>query len=245
MARIQDCFSPGAKPSAAMTLTRRLVSGTTLFTLSNGAVRLLAIVTMPILTSLLSPQAYGVAALVGTVINLVSVFGLAGIEMSYSRAYHSVMPPNGVSVEHYCWRFATCGALLAALMGAVVWWLFCRNSETLDRRLAILVAAGIILSVVSTMAYSRAFLAGRHRAIAMITFAAGVVAAAASVGIAIWHPDVLALLLPCSLAILIPFCFGTPSVSGLMKRSRLTRDEGVAIIKIGLAVLLQRPCIGS
>src|SRR5438477_9627948 len=114
-----------------MTLTHRLISGTTLFTLSNGVVRLLSIVTMPILTSLLSPHAYGVAALAGTVISLVSVLGLAGIDMSYSRAYHSAQPPSGVSVEHYCWRFATFGALLTALVGAVAWWLFNRDSETL------------------------------------------------------------------------------------------------------------------
>lgn len=65
-----------------MTCTRRLVSAMTQLTLSSGVVRLLSIVTMPILTALLSPQAYGVAALAGTVISLESVFGLAGVDMS-------------------------------------------------------------------------------------------------------------------------------------------------------------------
>ena len=52
-----------------MTFTRRLVSGTAQLTLSNGVVKLLSIVTMPILTTLLSPQAYGVATLLGTIIS--------------------------------------------------------------------------------------------------------------------------------------------------------------------------------
>ena len=227
---------------AAMTLARRLISGTTLFTLSNGLVRLLSIVTMPILTSLLSPQAYGVAALAGTVISLVSVFGLAGIDMSYSRAYHSAQPPSGVGVEHYCWRFAILGALLAALVGAVAWWLFNRDSEALDRRLAILIAAGIILSVVSTMAYARAFLASRHHAIAMTIIVTGVIVSAASIGIAVWRQDALALLLPMLLGYLIPvLLLGTPSLSRLLKRSHLTLNEGVALIKIGLAGVVTAP----
>ena len=78
-----------------MTFTRRVVSGTSLLTFSNGVVRLLSIVTMPILTGLLSPQAYGVAALAGTTISLDPVLALAGIDTSYLRAYHSAQPPSG------------------------------------------------------------------------------------------------------------------------------------------------------
>lgn len=225
-----------------MTLTRRLISGTTLFTLSNGVVRMLAIVTMPILTTLLSPQVYGVAALAGTVISLVSVFGLAGIDMSYSRAYHSAQPPSGFSVEHYCWRFAVFCALVTALIGAAAWWILNRNSAELDRRLAILIATGIISSVVSTMSFARAFLAARHSAIARTIVASGIITAAVSIGLAKWHPDALALLLPMLLGYLIPVLFlGTPSFSSLMKRSRLTRSEGVALVKIGLAGVVTAP----
>src|SRR5439155_15665014 len=157
-----------------MTFTRRLISATTQFTLSNGVVRLLSIVTIPILTALLSPQAYGVAALAGTVISLVSVFGMAGVDMSYARAYHSAQPPSGVGVEHYCWRFAILGALLTAVVGAVAWWFFNRDSVALDRRLAILVAVGIVFSVANTMAQTRARLAGRYRAIALTILATGI-----------------------------------------------------------------------
>src|SRR5262245_48118729 len=103
-------------------MTRTLISGISELMLSSGVVRLLSIVTMPILTSLLSPQAYGVSALAGTVISLVSVFALAGIDMSYARAYHSAQPPGGADVEHYCWRFAILGALLASMVGALAWW---------------------------------------------------------------------------------------------------------------------------
>jgi O-antigen/teichoic acid export membrane protein len=226
-----------------MTFTRRLISGTSQLTLSNGVVRLFSIVSMPILTSLLSPQAYGVAALAGTVISLVSVFGLAGIDMSYARAYHSARPPSGAGVEHYCWRFSILGALLAALFGAVAWWFFNRDSIDQDRRLAILVALGIAFSVASIMAQNRARLAGRYRAMALTIIATGIISPAASIGIAaIWRQDALALLLPMLLGNLIPvLLLGAPSIAGLAKPSGLTWNEGAALIKIGLAGVVTAP----
>jgi O-antigen/teichoic acid export membrane protein len=226
-----------------MTFTRRLISATTQLTLSNGVVRLLSIVTMPILTALLSPQAYGVAALAVTVISLVSVFGLAGVDMSYARAYHSAQPPSGVGVEHYCWRFAISGALVAAVVGAAAWWFFNRNSIALDPRLAILVAVGIVFSVANTMVQTRARLDGRYRATAVTIIATGVISMVASIGIAtIWRQDAMALLIPLLLGYLIPILLlGTPSLAGLVKPSGLTRNEGVTLIKIGLAGVVTAP----
>src|SRR4051812_24267231 len=106
-----------------MSLSRRVVTGTSLLTVSNGIVRLFSIITMPLLTRLLSPTAYGVTALIGTVISLMSVFALAGIDMSYARAYYSAEPPNGSLVEHYCWRFALTTSATAAALAAFVWWI--------------------------------------------------------------------------------------------------------------------------
>jgi O-antigen/teichoic acid export membrane protein len=226
-----------------MTFTRRLISGTSQLTLSNGIVRLLSIVSTPILTSLLSPHAYGVAALAGTVISLMSVFALAGIDMSYTRAYHSAQPPSGVSVEHYCWRFAMLGALLSAVCGALGWWFFHRDSIHQDRQMAILVALGVAFSAPSIMAHNRARLAGRYRAMALATIATGIICVAASIGIAAsWRQDALALLLPMLLANLIPvLLLGVPSVTELAKASVLTRNEGAALIKIGLAGVITAP----
>ena len=226
-----------------MTFTRRIVSGTTQLTLSNGVVRLLSIVTMPILTSLLSPQAYGVATLVGTVISLVSVFALAGIDMSYARAYHSTKPPSGADVEHYCWRFAILAALLTAVFAAVVWWFINRDSVELDHRLAILLALGIIFSLACTMAQTRARLAGRYRAMALTIIGGGIIGSAASIGIAVWwRQDALALLLPMLLGYLIPtLLLGAPSITEMTKPSGLTRTEGAALVKIGLAGIITAP----
>jgi O-antigen/teichoic acid export membrane protein len=226
-----------------MSLAQRLAGGVAILTASNGLVKMLSIVTMPILTSLLSPQAYGVATLVGTVISLVSVFALAGIDVTYARAYHNAQPPNGAVVEHHCWRFAISAALIVATLTATVWWFFYMSSTELDNRLAILLALGIVCSVAHTMAQVRARLAGRYRAMALVIAASGVICPLVSICIAAWwRQDALALLLPMLLGYLIPvLLLGVPSIAALAKPSSLARDEGVALIKIGLAGIVTAP----
>ncbi|HWO42677.1 MAG TPA: oligosaccharide flippase family protein, partial [Candidatus Eisenbacteria bacterium] len=150
-----------------MTFTGRLLSGTFQLALSNGILRLLPVATMPVLTTLLSPQVYGVTTLVGTVISLMSVFALVGIDVSYARAYHSARPPSGARVEHYCWRFAILAAVVTAVFASVGWWFINKDSVELDGCLPILVGLGIIFSVLHTMAQTRARLASRYRAIAL------------------------------------------------------------------------------
>ncbi|MEO7860391.1 MAG: lipopolysaccharide biosynthesis protein [Nitrospirales bacterium] len=225
-----------------MTFTRRLVSGTAQLALSNGVVRLLSIVTMPILTTLLSPQAYGLATLLGTIISLVSVLALAGIDVTYARVYHSVQPPNGPVVEHFCWRFAICMALTGVLLAAIVWFI-ARYFVELDYRLAIILLLGIVLSVTCKMAQTRARIGSKYRAMALTTIAAGLIGAVVSLGIAFWwRQDAVALLLPMLCAYLIPLLLlGAPSVAELMKPSGLVRGQGATLIKIGLAGIVTAP----
>jgi O-antigen/teichoic acid export membrane protein len=225
-----------------MTFARRVVSGSSQLTIGNGLVRLLAIVTMPILTGLLSPHVYGVAVLAGTIISLASVLALAGMDTSYLRAYPSAQPPNGVGAEHYCWRIAVGSAVLTGALAALGWYLLGGGSIESERELAILIGIGVVLSVLSTMAQVRALLAGRHRAMALSIVGTGIVAAALSVALAVWRQDALALLIPLVLGYLIPILLlGTPPLLMLMKRSGLKRSEGLAIVKIGLAGIVTAP----
>ena len=227
----------------SVSFTSRLVFGTLQLTISNAIARLLSIVTMPILTVLLSPQDYGVATLVGTVIFLASAFALAGIELSYARAYRSALPPSGADVEHYCWRFGMSMALPIAGFAAGLWWAIYRESVELDYRLAILVALGIIFSVGHTMAQTRARLAGRYGAMAATMIAVGIMVAVTSVGIAVWwRQNALALILPMLLGYLLPvLLLGAPPITGLAKPSRLTSGDRVALVKIGLAGVVVSP----
>lgn len=226
-----------------MTFARRFLSGTVQLTLSNAVVRLVSIVTMPILTALLPPHAYGVASLVGTVVSLVAVFALAGIDMSYSRAYHSSKPPSGAVVEYFCWRFAILMALLTAALAALVWWLLSGDSSGLDQGMTVIIAIGIVVAVGNTMALTRARLAGRYRAMAITIVAGGIVGSMLSIGIAVWwRQDALALLLPMLLIYLLPMLMlGAPPITALFKPSGMARDNAASLIKIGLAGVVTAP----
>jgi O-antigen/teichoic acid export membrane protein len=226
-----------------MTFARRVLSGTSYLTLSNGFVRMFSIITMPILTRLLSPKAYGVTSLVGTVISLAAVFALAGLDVSYARAYHSAKPPNGAVVEHYCWRHALAAGLLSAVIVATGWWYVYSNSTEVASGLAVLVALGIVSSVANAMALTRARLAGRYVVMARTTIITGITTLLVGIGIAVWwRQDALALLIPMVLSYLVPvLLLGTPSIAGLVRPSTLQRKDGLSLVGIGLGAIVTAP----
>ncbi|HEX4883202.1 MAG TPA: oligosaccharide flippase family protein, partial [Casimicrobiaceae bacterium] len=195
-----------------MTLARRVLSGTGLLAASNGAVRLLSFVTMPVLTRLLAPDAYGEAALAGTVVSLASVLALAGVDTTYLRAYHSATPPSGPTAEQYCWRFGIATSAAAAVLAGLAWPALRPGPVEHEALLALLIGAGVLFSVLATLAQVRALVAERHAAMAAVIVATGGAAAAASIALAFWRGDVLALLVPLALApALTVLLLGTPA----------------------------------
>ncbi len=226
-----------------MTFARRVLTGTAYLTLSSGSVRLLSIVLMPIVTRLLSPQAYGVASLAGTVISLATAFALAGLDVTYARAYHSVQPPNGRVVEQFCWRVSLLGATVTAAIAGGAWlWLGTLYAE-FNSAFAVFVALGIVAAVANTMAQVRARLASGYRRMALAIVVSGIVGAAANIAIAVWwRQDAVALLASMLLGYLTPaLLLGAPPVSDLAETSILTREEGLSLIKIGLAAVVTAP----
>lgn len=225
-----------------MTLTSRVASATAQLTLSSASVRLLSLVTMPVLTHLLAPSAYGTAAMAGTVVSLVSVFGLAGMDMSYVRAYHSSSTLSGQAVELFAWRYAlgagivSCALLLAS-------WHVIADMFSLPEYLGGLLGIGVILSLASTMAQARARINNRYRAISISLVASGLGVAAVSLGVAQWwRQDELPLILSIGAGYLIPLLIlGSPSLAQLYKSSGLSPNDRRKIFTIGLAGTVTAP----
>ncbi len=226
-----------------MSLTRRLVSGTLQLTLSSVMVRLMSVVTMPILTSLLSPEAYGEAALVGTIISLMSVLALAGIDMSYARAYRSTTPPNGLAVELFAWRFALAGGLLAGISGSAGWYFWIADSFALNQWLAVFLGVGIVLSVASTMAQVRARLSGSYRRLSVAIVMGGALSVLVSIGVAAsWRQDAMPLILAALAGYAGPLlALGMPRIDGLVARSGLDGGQIRSLVRIGLAGVITAP----
>lgn len=224
-----------------MSLARRVASGTSQLMVSNLAARLLALVTMPILTGLLSPDVYGSAALAVTLISLLSVFALAGVDVSYVRSYQNKNHHNPDAVEAYAWRFALATSAMVALTAWIAW-PYLADALGLEGYLILFVVVGIIASVAQTMAQARARLANRYRLLSASVLIAALGAAAAAIAMAWWRRDVMALMTATVLASLIPvIMLGIPPLRCLVRRSGLDSTARSSIFQVGVAAVFSAP----
>lgn len=225
-----------------MTLTQRITSATAQLTLSNASVRVLSLVTMPILTHLLAPSAFGTAAMAMTVVSLISVFGLAGMDMSYVRGYRANLHLSNQGIESFAWRYSL-GAGLLLCIGVILGWKIIADTFSLPSYLGELLGAGVVLSLANTMAQARARLNNRYRAMSISIVVSGLVSAAVSLGGAHWwRQDELPLILAIIAGLLIPLVMlGTPSISQLRKSSGLSPKDRHNVFMIGLAGIVTAP----
>lgn len=231
-----------AVASVEPSLSRRVVSGTAQLTISNGVVRFLSMFTMPILTRLLSPQAYGTAALAGTVVSLGSVIALAGIDVSYARSFYSPHTAAASVVEQFCWRFALLSALVISLLAGAVW-LGVYWGAPGQRFYAPLVALGVLLAVLNTVSQMRSRLRAKYRSIALSLATSGILAAMASIAMAKWwRSDAMALIVGSLLTYGIPvLALGAPPLVELLRKSTLSWRQAYEIVTVGIAAVVTAP----
>ena len=225
-----------------MTLSRRVTSATAQLTLSNASVRLLSLATMPVLTHLLTPSAYGTAAMAGTVIALVSVLGLAGMDMSYVRAYREHSTGVGQAIELFAWRYAL-GAGIVSGVVVTASWQTVADTFALPGYLGGLLAVGILLNLASTMSQARARINDRYRAMSRSVVISGVGVAIISLGTAQWwRQDELPLILSVIAGYLLPvLILGGPSITQLGTSSGLSLKERLSVLTIGIAGTVTAP----
>lgn len=221
--------------------TRNLTAAVSWLGLGNLMVRGVSLITMPILTRYLSPNAYGAAALAGTLVSLASVVALAGIDMSYSRHAYTWDRGGAAPVEAFCWRWAlVAGAIAAGLAGLV--WLAVAKHLDVPAPLAAFVSLGVFFSAVVAMAKMRGRLQNRYAALSWAQFAAGCTAAGVSISIAVfWRQDAWPLLVAMVVGYALPvFLLGTPG-RRLFSPSGLTRNQRWGVFNTGLAGVVTAP----
>lgn len=225
-----------------MSIVKRVALGTAQLTLSNFLVRLISLISMPVMTHLLTPNAYGAAAMAATLTSVISVIALAGADLSYIRAYLAEQPAVRRAVETFTWRYAMASSILAAIVSMAFWGPI-SGVLSLPRYAGWLVGAGIFLSVAMTMATARARLHHRHHALSVATVAAGLGSTVAGIALAYlgWR-DEFPLLIAMVAGYLIPvLILGLPPSSVLLKPSGLSRAAGRNILGIGFAGILTAP----
>lgn len=222
--------------------TRELVAAVSWLSIGNVMVRALSLVTMPVLTRYLSPDAYGVAALVGTLVSLVSVFALTGIDMGYSRHAFSARCGDAAGVEAFCWRWVLTGAFIASGITGLVWWQWAARLDMSPSH-AGYAASGVFFSALLSMAQTRARLDSRYRQLAWVQIAVGCLVAACSLSIAmLWRQDATALLVAMVLGYALPVLFlGAPPLRRLTSTSGLNSQQRKNLLAAGLAGVVTAP----
>lgn len=226
-----------------MSLTRHVFTSSGMLVLANASARALGVVSLPLLTHWLAPAAFGQAALASTLISLVAVVWLMGLDMSYSRSFLSRTSPNGVPAETFCWRIAWLMALGAGATAALAWLGHALFDGAALRSIAVLVFAGAAGSVLLAMAQTRSRLYGRHARLAMAVTVGGVCATGISLLLA-WppQPDERALVAGYVAAYLVPIIvMGVPGLRQLRKPSGLDAGERKAIFLVGLPGIVTAP----
>ncbi len=225
-----------------MSIHKSVLSAVSWLSLGNLMARALSLITMPVLTRYLSPQAYGEAALVSTVVSLSSVIALAGIDMGYSRHVYSGHLGDSDAVQAFCWRWAlSASAAMACIVGMI--WLIAAYAFGLPRSLAGFAVLGVFASGLTTMAQSRARLENRYSQLSWVQFASACTGAAVSLAIAIfWRQDAWALLMAMVVGYAMPaLLLGVPSWRALGSASKLKPDQRWQLLATGLAGVVTAP----
>lgn len=211
--------------------------------LANASARALGIVSMPLLTHWLAPAAYGQAALASTLISLVAVIWLMGMDMSYSRSYLSRTPPNGAPAETFCWRTACAMAFAAGATAALLWLGHATADATALRSVAVFVFAGAAGSVLLAMAQTRSRLYNRHARLALAVGLGGIGATGLTLALA-WRPlaDERALVAGYVAAYLLPILImGMPGLRQLSRPSGMDAAARKAVFLVGLPGIVTAP----
>lgn len=227
----------------SMSLAKQVIGGTGVITGAGVAARLLAFLTVPILTPLLGPTPYGAVALVGTVTALASVLALLGIDMAYARFYLQEEESIRAAVERFCWRFAVTGSIVIALLAAGGWyWLGARFLDE-HRSIALYSVIAIGLSAAVSMMTTRVRLFGNYRRIATAIFVASLVSATVSIGLALlWRTDMWVLLFGgIAASVTTLFVLGLPPSSVFLRPSGLSSSTKRAVVSLGLAGSVTAP----
>lgn len=221
----------------------RIFKGAGAIAFGNVAIRLLALLTMPILTRILSPSAYGTAALLGTAISLATVIGLGGLDVSYARAYFAREGLRGVDAEREVWRLGLRLALSAALLASVGWIFLAPKPWANSWKLASWVFFGVGFSFLATLAQVHARLRGKYTHLALALFLAGCLGAFASLALALSGvSDERPLLVSVLIGYAIPMLMlGMDGLRLAVGRSAGGSPDLWPMVKVGLAGVLTAP----
>jgi O-antigen/teichoic acid export membrane protein len=171
-------------------------SGALQLTLASVLIRLISLVSFPVLTHLLAPEAYGVAGLATTFVGIFTILGMAGQDSSYVKCFHDADNYDRAAVDQFYSSYAWLAGGAAALLSCGAWLLFSQSRHVHSSDLVgVFVAIAVLGGVVTNFLQARARLIGAYTRLTIATFTAGISATFISILVAwLWRRDEIALL---------------------------------------------------
>lgn len=229
-------------PAGSRSLARSVLAGTGLIAAAGAAVKLIGLLSSPILTRLAGPSPYGVVALAGTISSLATTVALMGMDLSYARYFFEDAGQGRERVERFCWRFTLgTGAVMSILAG----WVWRRTDDTSGSPwgIAAIVAASTFAAAVIAMATTRQRVRGRYTRISAATVSGSLVGVPLSLLLAwLWRADAYALLLGALAGSAVTAAvLGLPPAGSLLSPSGLDGTQRRDLVRMGAAAAVTAP----
>ena len=133
-------------------------------TFASMSIRLLGLISFPLLTRLLPPESYGVASLASTFISIFMILGMAGQDASYVKCFHDQNNYRQDDVDQFYAGYAWIAGGAAALLSGGAWWIFTAWQDIESSPIVTaLIMFAVMGGVVSTFLQARARLLGVYR----------------------------------------------------------------------------------
>ena len=147
----------------------------------------ISLLSFPILTHLLSPTAYGVAALAFSIISILSIFAVMGQDTSLVKHYHDAENFDVATVSIFFERFGIISGFIFGVLGSVIWLSYHSFSLTVSNFLVSIIIGLVVWGTsIATFIQTIARLQGYYGRLALSLVLSGICGLAVSVGTAIW-----------------------------------------------------------
>jgi O-antigen/teichoic acid export membrane protein len=222
-------------------IVKKALTGALKLSIASVAIRLLSLLTFPILTRILSPEHYGIASLATTFIGIFTILAIAGQDSSYVKSFHDNKNYSPGSVDTFYAKDAWNSGLLASGLSIILWLLYTKWQVIESSPLvSVFIGLGVLGSVLASFSQVRARLLDKYNVLTIAVLLSGVTSALLCISAAIyWRNDEVALMLAISSYWVIFLIL--PKYSHAERDVSLNSNQIKSMICIGLPLLMTAP----
>ena len=171
-----------------MSFEQKAITSAGLISISDFIARCLSFISLPILTSLLAPSEYGVAALIASIISFGTTLSIFGIDLGYSRLYlANNKNEKSKAIESFSWIFVLRNTFIYGILLAILWHFFGeRFIENNNIALSVYIFAMVIISSTQIILQTRSRLIEDYKRVAVVKIISTILSISISIYLAFY-----------------------------------------------------------